>query len=51
VEFVKAVKAKGLKKLIMAVPWTETCLTYLRWMRCAHWRACLDEEARRAGRR
>jgi hypothetical protein len=37
VEFVKAVKAKRRKKLIMAVLWTETCLTSLRWMRCAHW--------------
>jgi len=27
VEFVKAVKAMGRKKLIMAVMWTETCLT------------------------
>jgi len=37
VEFVKAVKAKRRKKLIMAVMWTETCLTLLRWMRRAHW--------------
>jgi hypothetical protein len=37
VEFVKAVKAKGSKKLIMAVLWTETCLNSLCWMRFAHW--------------
>jgi hypothetical protein len=37
VEFVKAVKAKRRKKLIMAVQWTETCLISLRWMRFAHW--------------
>jgi hypothetical protein len=36
VEFVKEVKAMGRKKLITAVLWTETCLNYLRWMRCAH---------------
>jgi len=37
VELVKAVKTMGRKKLIIAVLWTETCLTSLRWMRCALW--------------
>jgi hypothetical protein len=35
VEFKQAVKATGRKKLIMAALWTEACLTFLRWTRCA----------------